>query len=159
MRHKNSTTACRRHAEACKRLARRSRDEALTSMLLMMARSWVALANQIDRYTILRKQLKRTARWAAGQHQSLAAHRSGPSLGTSRNRRRRLEGKGPSPPSASNRSRSWSPCLSAFQLASGRLQTGTQLRARAAGYRRQGREHCCSLAGSHNPDLSTPAHS
>jgi hypothetical protein len=25
--------------------------------------------------------------------------------------------------------------------------------------RRQGREHCCSLAGSHNPDLSTPAHS
>src|SRR6516165_3982152 len=80
MRHKNSATACRRHAEACKRLARRSRDEALTSMLLMMARSWVALANQIDRYTILRKQLKRTARWAAGQHQSLAAHRSGPSL-------------------------------------------------------------------------------
>jgi hypothetical protein len=62
MRHKNRAKDCRRHAEACKRLARRSRDEALTSVLLIMARSWAALANQIDRYTELRKRLKQTTR-------------------------------------------------------------------------------------------------
>jgi hypothetical protein len=53
--HAQTSTHCRSQAMECRRLAAQTTTEAEVSLLLDMAKSWVRLANQTDRYFVLVK--------------------------------------------------------------------------------------------------------
>ena len=50
-----SATHCRMHAMECRQLAKRATTETEAALLLNMAKGWVRLANQTDRYFTLVK--------------------------------------------------------------------------------------------------------
>jgi len=47
---------CRNHAEECRRLLALAQTEAEASLLRYLSRSWMAIANQIDRYVEIVKK-------------------------------------------------------------------------------------------------------
>ena len=51
--HAQSASHCRMNAKHCRKLAASATTEAETALLLDMAKSWVRLANQMDRYFAL----------------------------------------------------------------------------------------------------------
>jgi hypothetical protein len=53
--HAQTSTHCRKEAVECRRLAAQATTEAEVSLLLDMAKCWMSLANQTDRYFVLVK--------------------------------------------------------------------------------------------------------
>lgn len=53
--HAQSASHCRLHAMKCRQLATRATTEAEAALLLNMAKGWMRLANQTDRYFALVK--------------------------------------------------------------------------------------------------------
>jgi hypothetical protein len=53
--HAQTSTHCRKEAVECRRLAAQATTEAEVSLLLDMAKCWMRLANQTDRYFVLVK--------------------------------------------------------------------------------------------------------